>query len=188
MEALKSIIGIDYGGRMAGTTAIAALTDNRITLTSCPKGQDADAWIEKHVLALQPTIIAIDAPLSLPSGLMGSGGDFHLRLADRLCGAMSPMFLGGLTARAMALKATSKANGTWIETYPSWIAKMRSNCLRTDHGIIMAWLQDVWPDAPLPHLLDQHQVDALLALSAAEQVRCHTSLHYGDPREGVIII
>lgn len=173
---------------MAGTTAIASLSDNWITLTSCPKGQDADAWIENHVLTIQPSIIAIDAPLTLPSGLMGLGADFHLRLADRLCGAMSPMFLGGLTARAMAMKATSKGIGIWIETYPSWIAKMRSNCLRTDHGTIMAWLQGIWPTVALPQPVDQHQVDALLALSAAEQLRRSTSLRYGDPREGVIII
>ncbi len=188
MEALKTIIGIDYGGRTAGTTALAALVHHRLTLVSCPKGQDADVWIEKHVLDIQPSIIAIDAPLSLPSGIMGMDGDFHMRLADRLCGAMSPMFLGGLTARAMALKASCTGNGVWIETYPSWIAKTRSGCLRTNHAMVMKWLQKMWPEVNLPSPVDQHQVDALLALSAAEHIYCNTSLHYGDPREGVIVI
>lgn len=188
MEGLKAIFGIDYGGRTAGTTAVAALSQKRITLASCPKGEDADTWIEKHILTLQPSIIAIDAPLSLPSGILGLGGDFHMRLADSLCGAMSPMFLGGLTARAMALHANWKNNCTWIETYPSWIAKVRACCLRTDHHPLMDWLQLFWPNVELPSPVDQHQLDALLALSAAEQFHRKTSLHFGDPREGVIVI
>lgn len=188
MEVLRPIVGIDYGGRYTGTTALAACTLDQIFLTSCPKRTDADTWIGERLDDLQPRIIAIDAPLSLPSGVLDGKGDFHLRIADRLCGAMSPMFLGGLTARAMALHTFWKGQALWVETYPSWMARARLGCKRTDHDEVVNMIRTYWTGQPIPKLTDQHQVDALLALMAAEHVRTNTSWHYGDPREGVIVI
>jgi uncharacterized protein len=49
--------------------------------------------------------VCIDAPLSLPGVFTGLAGcdDYFYRASDRALRAMSPMFLGGLTARAMRL-------------------------------------------------------------------------------------
>ncbi len=174
---------------MAGTTAMAVKTGSRIELLACPKGTDADQWIMDHFQSIQPTIIALDAPLSLPTGVLGKGDQFHMRLADQLCGAMSPMFLGGLTARAMSLRYHyPDGQATWLETYPSWMAKCRFGCSRKDHAPLLQGLKEIWSESHLPLPRDQHQMDALLALLAAWQWTAHNSWLYGDPKEGVIVI
>ncbi|MCF8237279.1 MAG: DUF429 domain-containing protein [Saprospiraceae bacterium] len=189
METLKPIVGIDYGARKAGTTALAVKRGSRIDLLACLKGADADQWILDHLLTIQPRVIAIDAPLSLPSGVMGKGSQFHMRLADQLCGAMSPMFLGGLTARAMSLRYHYPDDQvTWLETYPSWTAKRRLHCTRETHTPILQAMEQLWPGSGIPSPGDQHQMDALLALMAAHHWATMMSWHFGDPREGVIVI
>jgi predicted nuclease with RNAse H fold len=96
--------GIDYGSKMAGTTVITYNQDNVLYQRSSVKNGDADAFILDCVTELQPGQIYIDAPLSLPLACFGKGTDFFYREADRKLKAMSPMFLGGLTARAMKLR------------------------------------------------------------------------------------
>ncbi len=189
METLTTLAGIDYGARKAGTTALAIWRDHRIELLSCPKGVDADQWLLNQLASIRPGVIAIDAPLSLPPGVLGKGGHFHLRWADQLCGAMSPMFLGGLTARAMSLRYHYPDDqATWIETYPSWLAKQRFHGVREDHHALLNAIQAFWPasEIPVPH--DQHQMDALLAMIAAYHWDNCSSWHYGDPCDGVIVI
>lgn len=189
MESLKPIAGIDYGARLAGTTVLALLDQDTIHLFSIAKGQDADRELIRLIDQWKPDILALDAPLTVPTGIRGTGTEFHLRRVDRMCGAMSPMFLGGLTARAMALRHHYKDSAiTWLETYPSWLAKARFGLDRKDHTALMIHLQEVWPGLALPQPDNQHQLDALLALVAAEHRRRHISWHYGDPSEGVIVI
>lgn len=189
MESLRPIAGIDYGARLAGTTVLALLHDERIRLFPMAKGQDADGELIRLIDQWQPEFLAIDAPLSVPLGIMGTGAEFHLRRADRMCGAMSPMFLGGLTARAMALRYHYRdAPITWMETYPSWMAKARFALDRKAHHLLLEQLQTLWPQTSIPIPTDQHQLDALLALAAAEYRRRHVSWHYGVPGEGVIVI
>ncbi len=61
------LIGIDYGSKLAGTTALAYLspTGVAIPLQSTAK-KDADAFILQHLESLPPHQVFIDAPLSLP--------------------------------------------------------------------------------------------------------------------------
>lgn len=68
------------------------------------------------------------------------------------------------------------------------MARVRLGCNRTDHDQVVNMIRTYWSRQPIPEPTDQHQVDALLALMAAEHVRTNTSWHYGDPREGVIVI
>ena len=89
---------------------------------------DADAFIHSEAIHLKPRMIFIDAPLSLP-GIYWLGNGFRdhfFRQCDKEMNAMSPMFLGGLTARAMRLKAELKSTGCKIiETYPRMLTEMR---------------------------------------------------------------
>ena len=121
-----NIIGIDYGAKMAGTTVIAHLHDEQLTLTQSVKKQDADKFVLEKVAAIQPTHLFLDAPLSLP-GVYRSLPDcdsFFYRKSDQAVQAMSPMFLGGLTARAMQLAHQLQNQGLEIiEIYPAKLAE-----------------------------------------------------------------
>ena len=110
-------IGIDYGAKLSGNTAVVWEEKGGLFCTQSAKGKDTDKWLGELIYSLQPEDIFIDAPLSLPAVYSHSGSDYFYRRCDRECKAMSPMFIGGLTARAMRLKDTlSEFN--WHETYP----------------------------------------------------------------------
>lgn len=116
-------MGIDYGSKLAGTTAACSWNDNTFFLSQTVKNQDADLWIRELVKNHHPKMLFLDAPLSLPgiySKLPGYD-DFFYRRADQEVKAMSPMFLGGLTARAMQLAQALPI--PVIEVYPAARAK-----------------------------------------------------------------
>ena len=57
------IAGIDYGSKRAGTTALALLeTGASLQLYQSGKGEDADAFLLKHLRQRQPTKVFMDAP------------------------------------------------------------------------------------------------------------------------------
>ncbi|MCB0644589.1 MAG: DUF429 domain-containing protein, partial [Phaeodactylibacter sp.] len=123
------IAGIDYGSKRAGTTALALLdTGASLQLFQSGKGEDADAFLLKHLRQRQPTKVFMDAPLSLPGVYRYESdaySDYFYRAADRELQAMSPMFLGGLTARAMQLQQQLSAEKiTVYETYPARLAQV----------------------------------------------------------------
>lgn len=127
--------GIDFGARYAGTTVVAFTQTGSspgLQFMAVAKGQDADAALrnffegEAQVAGRQSMLVLIDAPLGLPPGYFADGhiGDLFYRPCDRELGAMSPMFIGGLTARAMALARDLRAIGfTVLETYPAALAR-----------------------------------------------------------------
>lgn len=181
------IAGIDYGSKLAGTTALALARDGRITLEQSVKGRCADTWLTGLLERHRPAVIALDAPLSLPGAYTGRGTDHHFRQCDRACGAMSPMFLGGLTARAMALRAASAELGaTWLETYPSRIALDRLGVPRDRQDELLPRLRSLLPAWDFPDPQSAHQRDALLALAAALLWVSGDGCAYGDPEEGLI--
>lgn len=181
------VAGIDYGSKLAGTTALALAQDGRITLEGSVKGRCADTWLAAALERSRPAVIALDAPLSLPGVYTGRGTDHHYRRCDRECGAMSPMFLGGLTARSMALRARMEGLGaTWIETYPSRVALERLGVARDQDEAVMAGLRALLPAWEIPQPDGPHQRDALLALAAALLWVSGAGKAYGDPEEGLI--
>jgi len=122
---MQRVVGIDFGARKAGTTVVAWNEGATIRFAQSKEGKDSDLFLRDVVADLSPDLIAIDAPLTLPGVYRDVVGcsDFHLRECDRALKAMSPMFLGGLTARAMALAAAWRAEGiTVYETYPRQVA------------------------------------------------------------------
>lgn len=194
-----NIAGIDYGSKMAGTTVIASLKDGKIELSSSEKKKDADIFILEWTKKLAPQQIFIDAPLSLPgvyTGLPNCENHFY-RQADKELSAMSPMFLGGLTARAMKLKKQLEARKIRVlEIYPAHLAKLLS---LKEHGYkkqlnqIPAVLEKLAPQLEAfrwdtESVISWHHLDALLALLSGIRYSEKKHESYGNEEEGTIII
>ena len=62
----KTIAGIDYGNKYAGTTVICYNSRNKINFIQSAKNADADAFLLNELAYIHPDLIMIDAPLSLP--------------------------------------------------------------------------------------------------------------------------
>ncbi len=185
-------LGIDYGSKLAGTTAICWQVNNKLKIIHSEKKQDADIFIQENIRLIQPKSIWIDAPLSLPGIYIGQEGksDFFYRQSDRELRAMSPMFLGGLTARAMKLKH-ELPEIPFYEAYPGKLAKLW-NWDSKDYKksiLNMSWFQEqveqqTGVKVPLP--VSFHELDAVLAWCIGWRETNGKALSWGDPDEGLI--
>lgn len=200
MSECPNIIGIDYGSKTAGTTAIAYLQEHRIQFTQSVRKKDADQFIRQFVKTHHPQQIFIDAPLSLPGVFQGlpQHDDFFYRVSDREVKAMSPMFLGGLTARAMKLKHEVLQWDDGIrfhEVYPGHLARLLG-LDRDQYKKKMEYIpQHMEVLAPLlPYDLDRaqcqnwHQFDALLAFLSGARYNRGEHKSFGNPQEGIILV
>ncbi len=182
---------------MAGTTVLAI--NHPLELFASQKKQDADAFILQTINALQVRKVYLDAPLSLPGIYreLPNCQDYFYRQGDRTLRAMSPMFLGGLTARAIKLKDQLQAMGIEVfEVYPAPLAKMwdlpdlgykkqKAN-LPTVCNALRNKLPFSVPD--FKTINDWHHVDALLALAIAYRHEKGEAQAYGNPQEGIILV
>ncbi|MGB0178225.1 MAG: hypothetical protein ACPF9D_13745, partial [Owenweeksia sp.] len=148
----------------------------------------------------KPSHIFIDAPLSLP-GVYSDHKQFknyHFRQADIELHAMSPMFLGGLAARAMELKAQLEERGIEVmETYPRVLATRfklkargykgsRINLKDCKRMVLKRFGDNIEIDAE--DITTWHHLDALLALISAVNHTDGNSEVYGNRKEGLIYI
>jgi predicted nuclease with RNAse H fold len=186
-------IGIDFGARSAGTTVICHRERGLFRFSRCAKGDDTDAWLERTVRGMAPQAIYIDAPLSLPGAYFGKGNDHFFRRADRLAGGMSPMFLGGLTARAIRLAQGWRAQGIEVhEVYPAALVRHEWDYLRIPaakaipkHKLrLMAGLFTLPPPEPK----DRHEADAWLCWLSGYRHRQGNAVRLGDEHEGLILV
>ncbi len=191
--------GIDYGSKMAGTTVIAHVgASGQMVFQQSAKKQDADQFLLDWVAALvRPAQLFLDAPLSLPVVYTDpdQGTDYFYRTADKEVQAMSPMFLGGLTARAMRLAKALDDRGCIVrEVYPGHLA--RTLDLREwgykqkvgDLPAVLAAFRQKIPGLPDATPGNWHQFDALLAFCSGWRYQKGAHLTYGDPEEGLIIV
>ncbi|WP_448528497.1 hypothetical protein [Raineya sp.] len=191
------LVGLDFGAKLAGTTAIAWVENNHISVLQTQKKQDADIFLQKWIAKHTPQIIAIDAPLSLPKIYSDTEAepDFFYRKADKILKAMSPLFLGGLTARAMQLKFQIFQQYTPIvlEVYPAVLAqkwKLYELNYKQDLQAIKQVSERIQQELPfaLPVLESWHQVDAVLAFCSAFRYQQGVAECFGNPQEGLIWI
>ena len=186
-------IGIDYGSKLAGTTVICFKgDDNELHFINSKKNQDADNMISEFLRDNQPKYVFIDAPLSLPKAYFGEGNDFFYREGDRAIGAMSPMFLGGLTARAMKLKSQFDKKIEFFEAYPGGLAKeLKLKELNYKKGkeyiptiidLLLAKFEIKLAETPN----NWHQVDALLAYLIGWRHKNNSANFFGEKTEGGI--
>ncbi|WP_161891093.1 DUF429 domain-containing protein [Pontibacter russatus] len=199
MEERTQHMGVDYGAKMAGTTAAAMLAEGKLRVWQSQAGQDADRWLRELVLQQQAKVVYIDAPLTLPAiygqATHSAASDYFYRQADRELQAMSPMFIGGLTARAIQLRAQLAQNGVAaLETYPSALIRLLLPELqgyKKDPAALPAFaaaLQGLLPFQLQEQPRNWHQFDAALAWLSGYRHEAGQSVLYGDAREGRIIV
>lgn len=192
------IAGIDYGSKLAGTTVIAFLTsEGQVVLFQSDKKKDADSFILKKIIELQPDIVGIDAPLSLPGVYTKPQqySDYFYRKCDKTLKGMSPMFLGGLTARAIQLIKQPIFNTIQtLEIYPAALARLhdlKSLDYKKQMAQIPVVLKYLKPLLPFAINSDDfknwHQVDALLALWSVSRYVNGVHKAVGEVGEGVIV-
>lgn len=185
------LMGIDFGAKLAGTTAIAYNQEQELHLEQSRKGEDADAWLLKRIQEIHPVVVILDAPLSLPGVYQGKGSDYFYRQCDRELQAMSPMFLGGLTARAMKLNAT--LNHRLLEGYPSAFVRFRQGgkwieaYKQKDQGLFLQKAPGFQSGFKCSEPQNRHQTDALICFCIALHYYRRTHFSVGDPAEGQII-
>lgn len=187
--------GIDFGSKLAGTTVIAVAGQKTIRLFSSRKNEDADQFLMEIVKDKGIRSLFIDAPLSLPGVYFNleNHNDYFYRKADQQLHAMSPMFIGGLTARAMKICGRWSTQGIkCTEVYPAAFAsrmkweekgyKKEEECLPD-----LAELASDIIGLPLPHdLASWHELDALIALAIGKLYLENKTCQAGNPEEGLI--
>lgn len=191
------IAGIDYGSKMAGTTVIATQLEGKIHFFHSERKKDADRFIQVWAAKHRPNKIFIDAPLSLPAVYISPdrGESYFFRKADRALNAMSPMFLGGLTARAMQLRARLREDAIeMFEVYPRRLAKtfcLEESGYKKKKTRLLPCLDKLHPNLPYPLAAPPatwHHFDALLAFISGWRYQNNLHQSFGDPTEGVIIV
>jgi uncharacterized protein len=182
-------VGIDFGAKLSGNTALVYGAGNELVVRQVCKGVDADKWIGDVLCELNPIYCFIDAPLSLPAAYYGKGSDFFFRECDRLTHAMSPMFLGGLTARAMALKERF-TSVRFVEAYPKLMAAEIKQAVgyKTNINTFTEALVAQLPVALNGGLSNWHQVDAVLAWYIGYRYTNQQAFAYGNANEGQIFV
>lgn len=199
MKKRKPLVGIDYGSKLAGTTVIAwSLNRQDIFFAESKKGRDADAFLLDEITGLEPAGIYIDAPLSLPGVYKNLSGyeNYFYRDADRELQAMSPLFLGGLTARAMQLAARLAVdNIRCTEVYPAALARdlgLKTKGYKKEKDSFFALLaflcQNYRLKLPADLPSSWHHFDALLALITGLRVEQQLVKVYGNAAEGFIYV
>lgn len=190
---MNTHFGIDYGSKLAGTTAICYNMNERLFILNSEKKKDSDKFIAEAIGELSPSAIYLDAPLSIPAAFYDKGENFHYRKCDRLTSAMSPMFLGGLTARAMSLKNQHK-QFTFHECYPSYFirevihAKEFYNKKETIPNAQIVGLIKDQMEYHIPTLESYHQLDAVICWLSGLRHNTGKHMELGDEQEGVIIV
>lgn len=157
------------------------------------KKKDADAFIINFVKEYQPRKLFLDAPLSLPAAYFGKGDDFFYRSCDRETRAMSPMFLGGLTARAMRLRS-ELFQVDFFETYPAFLVKEvlelkeSYNKKTKDDSEFLDKLLTLFQLELKDKPSNWHQVDALLCWISGKRHAQENHREMGNVKEGLIIV
>ena len=194
------IIGIDFGAKLAGTTVIARMYDhNKVDFFASTKNQNADQFIKDFIGSNEDVwLVYIDAPLSLPKVYSKGGSEncYFYREADKATGAMSPMFLGGLTARAIKLSVElTKLGVKVVETYPSKLAdvlKLKEKEYKKDRHHIAALCEEIKEISGFMFDNEQvetwHHFDALLCLYSAKRYEIQAAMVFGNTEEGTITV
>ena len=185
-------IGIDFGARSSGNTVVCERSGSLFRFHRCAKGEDSDAWLRAFVARLKPRAIYIDAPLSLPKAFYDKGTDHFFRVADHQAKGMSPMFLGGLTARAITLSKEWRGLGIGVhEAYPAALIRQEWSVLKVVSGKaipkqklrIMAGMVQLPPPDPA----DRHEADAWLCWVIGVRHRAGNASVFGTKDEGLIL-
>ena len=181
------VVGIDLAGKEENPTGICVLSQDKVVL----KTRYNDEEIIKEVRSINPSLIAIDAPLSLPKGRCclekdckcAVGG--HFRSAEREIrpyGRVLPLTFQGmkmLTLRGNKLVKELEKEFEVIETHPRTSQKILGfNDLKEDLNRIYK----------LPDKTTEHELDAVLSAITGFLYLKGCYIELGEPEEGTITI
>lgn len=194
----QRIVGINYGYKYSGTTVICYNTYHEVRFILSSKNSDADGFIMNEILHIDPDIILIDAPLSLPGVYKHTNGyvDYFFRKCDSEMKASSPMFMGGLTARAIGLKKQLNDFGFQVfETYPRKMLELMSLPVQIyKHGLAdLEWMLDIFMKTVCITLNKKlittwHHFDSLLAFFSGLRYVSQESRVFGKADEGLVYV
>ena len=200
MDKQRPFLGIDYGRKFSGNTVIGYKYEDEIAFVESEKNHDADKLIVDLARQLKPEYIFLDAPLSLPRVYFNpahEAQDYFYRQCDRDLHAMSPMFLGGMTARAIRLRHRLENEGFIVkEVYPAALAdliKLGAHGYKEKTVNIGRCINIITQLFNLHHLTIEdvptwHHLDALLAMISGWRYLEGKAIRYGNPGEGIIHI
>lgn len=157
-----------------------------------------DSEVLRDVSRLNPIVVAIDAPLSLPKGRssLEVKSDIHLRVCDRELLKRGikffPITLGpmrSLTKRGIRLRKVLQASGfRVIEVYPGGaqdilgIPRKSSGISRLRRGLAHLGIKG------LDKVETHHELDAVTAALVGKMFYEGNYEAYGDPDEGLIVM
>ncbi len=181
------ILGIDLAGKEENPTGICILNNRELFLETLFSNKD----IIDEVILVDPVLVGIDAPLSLPKGRCclkrncecAVGGHFRQAERDiRHYGRVLPLTFPGmnmLTYRGVKLGEQLRVLSEVFETHP-----------RTNQRIL--GLSDLTVDLnryfSIRGEITDHTLDAALAALTGYFKLLNCYLELGDPVEGTIII
>jgi uncharacterized protein len=181
------ILGIDLAGKQENPSGIAVLEENSLKLFT----SYADNEIFDLIEELKPSVIVIDAPLSLPKGRCclekdckcAVGGHFRQAERDiRQYGRVLPLTFRGmkmLTLRGIKFSTKLKRKYIVLESHPHTSSKI------LQFNDLYSSLNQFFN---ISSKASEHELDAgILALTGYLYLKdCCNEL--GDPDEGIIII
>jgi len=181
------IIGMDLAGKPPNPTGICFLDSDKI---ECFTVFD-DSQIFNFIFNSNPSLIVIDAPLSLPEGrcclsnecnCSKMGG--HFRKAEvemRKYGRTLPLTFRGmrmLTERGIGIANELKKRFEVIESHPRTIQKI----------LEIYDFEAVFKNFNLPPNISEHELDAVLLVIAGIYYLNDNFMEFGDKEEGTIIL
>lgn len=181
------IIGIDLSGREENPSGICILNGHKLILKTLYKNDD----ILNEIKLTEPSLVAIDAPLSLPKGRCclekdckcSVGGHFRQAEKDiRPYGRVLPLTFQGmkmLTMRGITLARELRKEYKVIETHPRTSQKMlKMDDLEHDLARLFE----------MPTNTTEHELDAAVAALTGFLFIKDCYIELGHPEEGTIII
>lgn len=196
------IMGIDLAGKDDNPTGMCILNQDNIRDNNgsggTPPGCEiytltvyTNEEILENIQVVNPTLIVIDAPLSLPTGRCclekdcecAAGGHFRQSEREiRRYGPVLPLTFTGmkmLTMRGVGLAGNLSGEYLIKETHPRTAGKMLGfHHLKSDIGEYLR----------IPPETNEHEMDAILAALCGYFYLNDCYLELGDPQEGTIIL
>ncbi|GIV28015.1 MAG: hypothetical protein KatS3mg027_1829 [Bacteroidia bacterium] len=191
------ILGIDLGNKASGNTALCFLNQNQLQFIQPTKKVDELNIILEIIKKHNIHLVCIDAPLTLPAVYYQTPefNDYMYRQCDKLCKAMSPMFVGAFTARAIQLKnILQEKNIQVIEVYPKMLIETLNlkdyYPKKKDKNISIALLKHLKYQIPFNFIKPEtlHQLDAMLCWHSGFRYLNNLHQQYGNKNEGIIVV
>jgi uncharacterized protein len=193
----RVVVGLDLAGSPRRRTGYCRLGPGLATRTRVLAG---DTEILEAVSAARPSVVAVDAPLSLPAGRrsLEIPGPPHLRECDRALQRLGirffPVTLGPmrmLTARGMALAERLRADGfEVIEAYPGGaqdvlgIPRKQEGTERLRRALVRFGFRGDVEQKAITH----DELDAVVCAYTGREYVAGRSLVLGDPTEGLLVL